>query len=45
LLFNLAVPAIYGNAAPNVNVGNVRNTGIDLLLGSKEIFQKLAMGC
>lgn len=41
LLFPVTLPDVLGGAAPpNVNVGIVRNTGIDLLLGSKGKFSK-----
>jgi TonB-linked SusC/RagA family outer membrane protein len=41
LLYNLAIPAVFGGATPpNVNIGNVQNKGVDLLLGSKGIFSK-----
>ncbi|MEP7320398.1 MAG: SusC/RagA family TonB-linked outer membrane protein [Saprospiraceae bacterium] len=36
LLFPISLPALLGDAnPPNVNTGNVKNTGIDLLIGSK----------
>jgi TonB-linked SusC/RagA family outer membrane protein len=41
LLFPLALPALLGGATPpDVNVGNVKNTGFELLLGSKGSFTK-----
>jgi len=41
LLFPVALPAILGaGTPPNTNVGNVENTGIDVLVGSKGSFSK-----
>ena len=41
LLFPVSLPDILGGAIPpNVNVGTVRNTGVDVLLGSKGRFSK-----
>jgi len=41
LLFPLALPAILGGSTPpNVNVGDVENTGFDLLLGSRGSISK-----
>lgn len=41
LLFPVSLPALLGDATPpNVNVGNVKNTGIDVLIGSKGNFSK-----
>lgn len=41
LLFQLALPDLLGDAiSPNVNIGNIRNTGIDLAIGSKGHFSK-----
>ena len=41
LLFPVSLPALLGEATPpNINVGNVKNTGIDLTLGSKGRFSK-----
>ncbi len=41
LLFPVALPDLLGIATPpNVNIGNVKNTGIDLLLGTKGNFSK-----
>ena len=41
LLFPVSLPALLGDAIPpNVNVGNVKNTGIDILLGSRGNFAK-----
>ena len=41
LLFPVSLPAILGEATPpNVNVGDVKNTGIDITLGSKGRFSK-----
>ena len=41
LLFPVSLPDILGGAtAPNVNVGTVQNTGVDILLGSKGRFSK-----
>ena len=42
LLFPVSLPALLGDAIPpNVNVGNVKNTGIDILLGSEGKFCKV----
>jgi len=39
LLFPVSLPALLGDViAPNVNVGNIRNAGIDLSVGSKGKF-------
>ena len=39
LLFPVSLPALLGDVtAPNVNVGNIHNTGIDLTIGSKGKF-------
>ena len=42
LLYNQPISAVFiGSAiAPNVNIGNVQNKGVDLLLGSKGSFSK-----
>jgi TonB-linked SusC/RagA family outer membrane protein len=41
LLFPASLPALLGNATPpNVNIGNVKNTGIDVLAASKGNFTK-----
>jgi hypothetical protein len=41
LLFPVRLPDILGGAEPpNVNVGEIRNTGVDILLGSKGKFSK-----
>jgi len=41
LLFPITLPDVVGGAAPpNINVGNVQNTGVDVLLGSKGRFSK-----
>jgi TonB-linked SusC/RagA family outer membrane protein len=41
LLFPLSLPALLGEATPpNVNVGDVKNYGIDLTIGSKGRFSK-----
>ena len=41
LLFPVSLPALLGEAtAPNVNVGDIKNTGIDIKLGSKGNFSK-----
>ena len=41
LLFPISLPAILGiGTPPTANIGNVRNTGIDLLLGTKGSFSK-----
>jgi len=41
LLFPVQLPDLLGDAtSPNVNVGNIRNTGFDILLGSKGSFSK-----
>ncbi len=41
LLFPVSLPALLGEATPpNINVGDVKNTGIDLTLGSKGRFSK-----
>lgn len=41
LLFQLSLPDILGSATrPNANVGNVENSGIDILLSSKGNFSK-----
>jgi TonB-linked SusC/RagA family outer membrane protein len=41
LLFQVALPDILGGATrPNINVGNVQNTGLDLLLSSEGKFSK-----
>ncbi len=40
-MFKLSLPDLLGDPIPpNVNVGNIRNTGIDLALGSKGSFSK-----
>jgi hypothetical protein len=40
-LFPVSLPALLGEAtAPNVNVGDIKNTGIDIKLGSKGNFSK-----
>jgi len=41
LLFPVTLPALLGDfLLPNVNVGNIRNAGIDLTIGSKGRFSK-----
>jgi TonB-linked SusC/RagA family outer membrane protein len=41
LLFPLTLPDVLGGALPpNANVGNVKNTGVDVLIGSKGRFSK-----
>jgi len=41
LLFPISLPALLGEAtSPNINVGDVRNTGVDITLGSKGRFSK-----
>jgi len=41
LLFPVRLPDVLGGAdPPNVNVGRIKNTGIDLLIGSKGKFSK-----
>ena len=41
LLFPVSLPAILGEATPpNVNVGDIKNTGIDIKLGTKGNFSK-----
>jgi len=41
LLFQIALPDLLGDATPpNINVGDIRNTGIDLTLGSKGSFSR-----
>ena len=41
LLFPVALPAILGAATPpNTNVGNVQNSGLDVLIGSKGSFAR-----
>jgi TonB-linked SusC/RagA family outer membrane protein len=41
LLFPVSLPALLGEAtSPNVNVGDIKNTGIDIKLGTKGNFSK-----
>jgi len=41
LLFQLALPYILGGAtAPNINIGDVQNTGLDLLIGTRGVISK-----
>ena len=45
LLFPVALPDILGGAIPpNINVGNVQNTGLDILLGSEGKLSKTGAG-
>ena len=41
LLFPVPLPALLGDATPpNGNIGNVKNTGIDIMIGSRGSFSK-----